>query len=198
MSNGSPFVRIPHDGRVYQEHEVRGTVQAPLSPSSYQHSRNFANQAVSGGHSQTPISQPHSAPLYYETKGSGSLDLPRQGVSLIDGPDDRPLVLSSGQFIGSNSSSRPSSTGSVGSYTRDFSQVANASSLTGERSYDSVISHGSYHSGILSQPNSSESSSRTGYRAPVVSAQVSQNMSWRTSPPNDDGQAQRWVPSLHP
>jgi hypothetical protein len=155
---------------------------------------------------QLPISQPRSTPgsSYYEVRGGtfSSTEPPRhlesRGSSLIDGPDDRPLIWSSGHENVRNVAMTRGSTSTL-SYsqhiTRSASGSQDMSALSDERSYDSIASHSTHQSGHLSSQPSSENLSsqlrdslaRSNYRPQYPGGGVtSGGGGYRYTPPADD------------
>ena len=159
---------------------------------------------------QLPMSQPRSTPgsSFYEVRGATtSSEPPRhidsRGSSLIDGPDDRPLIWSSGHSIENVrnvSMTRPGSTSAL-AYSQHLPRSASASgsqdmsALSDERSYDSLASHSTHQSGHLSSQPSSEnlasqlrdSLARSNYRPQNLSGGISSGgSSYRYTPHSDD------------
>lgn len=148
---------------------------------------------------------------YYETRGRTSSDHSRHienvGSSLIDGPDDRPLIWSSGHAIESVRTTTSSNTRqafgvtSALSYTNTVQRSTSASlensGVSDERSYDSLASqstHHSAHSELLSSQPSSEnlpsqlrdSLARAAYRPQYHSGSGSAGESFHNTPPIED------------
>ena len=143
----------------------------PRSPSSVDPRLQVSVSQFSQFSSQAPYSAYPSSrsSSLHEPRGAVSTDHSRltesMSASLIDGPDNRPLILSSGHTIGnvrttSTSNSRPTQAASALSYSTNFQRSASGSldmsGVSDERSFDSSASLSTHHSGHLSSQPSSE------------------------------------------
>ncbi len=193
LSHGDP-------GRQHKYSTDQEMQQSTSSSDSRSHISQYSQYST-----QLPMSQPRSTPgsSFYEVRGANEphRHMESSGSSLIDGPDDRPLIWSSGHSIENVRNvavTRPGSTSAL-AYSQHFPRSSSGSldmsALSDERSYDSLASHSTHHSGHLSsQPSSEnfasqlrESLARSNLRPQHLGGLVtSSSSSYRYTPPAED------------